>query len=166
MICMIKKLVLPIFLALLTGGILGIFLFQQYDQDKIQTVGKIGEAKRVYFLQVGVYSSKESMEENTKNLPYYIYQEDQDKYFVYVGMSLKETNAQKLKDFFIANGYNIYIKEFNLSNIAFLTVLEQYDTMLEQAPDTSSYSAICGQILAKYEELINSEREDQGDAEK
>lgn len=162
---MIKKLVLPIFLALITGGVLGIFLMKQYDQkEQLRTVGEIGEAKEVYFLQIGVYSSKESMEENVSKIPYYIYQIENEKYYVYVGMSLKESNVEKLKEFFIANSYNIYVKKFNIANEAFTTVLAQYDTMLEQATDTSSYSAICGQVLAKYEELVNSEREDQGTA--
>ena len=162
---MVKKIIIPTFLALLTGFLLGTFLLKQYNKGDLQTVGKTtSEVKGVYFLQVGVYSSKESMEENVSKIPYYIYQIDNDKYYVYVAMSLKEENANKLKDFFIAAGYNIYVKKFGVSNTAFLTVLEQYDIMLEQAPDTSSYSAICGQVLAKYEELINSEREDQGTA--
>lgn len=159
---MIKKLIMPAIIALAIGSLLGIFLFQQYDKEDIKIVDKQGpqiEMKEVYFLQVGVYSNKESMEENISKIPYYIYQIEENKYYVYVAMTLKEENREKLKDFFIANGYNIYVKKFGISNQAFLTVLEQYDTMLEQAPDTSSYSAICGQVLAKYEELINNEFE-------
>lgn len=162
---MVKKVIIPILLALLTGFLLGTFLFKQYNKEDLQVVGKTkDEIKEVYFLQIGVYSSKESMEENVSKIPYYIYQVDNGKYYVYVGMTLKEANATKLKDFFIASGYNIYVKKFGISNVAFLTVLEQYDTMLEQAPDANSYSAICGQVLAKYEELVNSERDDQGTA--
>ena len=161
---MMKKVIIPTALALITGFLLGTFLLKQYKKEESQIVGKEIEAKEVYFLQVGVYSSKESMEENVAKIPYYIYQIDDGKYYVYVAMTLKEENSQKLKEFFIASGYNIYIKKFRIGNIAFLTILEQYDTMLEQVPDTSSYSAICGQILAKYEELINSEHEDQGTA--
>lgn len=156
---MIKKVIVPIFLALFIGSFLGFFLFRQYDKEEIAPVSKAEDSKEVYFLQVGVYSTKESMEENTKKIPNYIYQESENKYYVYVGMSLNEKNANKLKEFFIANGYNIYVKKFTITSTAFLTVLEQYDIMLEQAPDTSSYSAICGQVLAKYEELINNERE-------
>lgn len=161
---MVKKLIIPILAALTVGGLLGSFLLKQYDKEDLKTVGKNGEVKEVYFLQVGVYSSKESMEKNTEKIPYYIYQIEDGKYYVYVGMSLKEENVTKLKDFFISSGYNIYVKKFGIANIAFLTVLEQYDIMLSQALDTSSYSAICGQILAKYEELINSGHEDQGTA--
>ena len=156
---MIKRMVVPVTFALLVGSLLGFFLFRQYDKEEIAKVGNIGESKEVYFLQVGVYSSKESMEANTKKLPNYFYQELEYKYYVYVGTSLNEQNVNKLKEFFIANGYNIYVKKFNIANTTFLTVLEQYDIMLEQAPDTSSYSAICGQVLAKYEELITDGRE-------
>lgn len=162
---MVRKLVFPVFLALLTGSIMGIFLFQQYDRkEDLKVVGKTGISKDVYFLQIGVYSSKESMQQSVSKIPYYIYQIDNEKYHVYVGMSLKEENAKKLKDFFIANGYNIYVKKFKIANEAFITVLNQYDTMLEQATDTKSYSAICGQVLAKYEELVNHEHKDQGTA--
>ena len=145
---MIKKLIAPVVSALAVGTILGVFLFGHYDKKELKTVGNTGIAKEVYFLQIGVYSSKENMESNVSK----------------IGMSLKEENAQKLKDFFISIGYNIYVKKFGIANQAFLTVLDQYDTMLEQAPDTSSYSAICGQVLAKYEELINHGSEDQGTA--
>ncbi len=162
---MIKKIIIPTLLALVTGFLLGTFLIKQYHKEDLQIVGKTKDViKEVYFLQIGVYSSKESMEENVAKIPYYIYQIDGGKYYVYVGMTLKVENATKLKDFFIATGYNIYVKKFGISNVAFLTVLEQYDTMLDQAPDENSYSAICGQILAKYEELVNSERDDQGTA--
>lgn len=161
---MIKKLIAPVVSALAVGTILGVFLFGHYDKKELKTVGNTGIAKEVYFLQIGVYSSKENMESNVSKIPYYIYQVEDGKYYVYVGMSLKEENAQKLKDFFISIGYNIYVKKFGIANQAFLTVLDQYDTMLEQAPDTSSYSAICGQVLAKYEELINHGSEDQGTA--
>lgn len=161
---MVKKIIIPTALAILVGTFLGMFLFQQYHKEELQTVGNTKqEEKEVYFLQIGVYSSKESMEKNVSKIPYYIYQVDNGKFYVYVGITLKEKNSVKLKDFFVANGYNIYVKKFKISNIAFLTVLEQYDTMLEQA-EANSYSAICGQVLAKYEELVNSEREDQGNA--
>lgn len=162
---MIKRILIPTSLALITGFLLGTFFLKQYQKEDLEVVGKTKDVvKEVYFLQVGVYSSKESMEENVAKIPYYIYQIDKEKYYVYVAMTLKEENMAKLKDFFISSGYNIYVKKFGISNVAFLTVLEQYDTMLEQAPDANSYSAICGQVLAKYEELVNHEREDQGTA--
>ena len=69
---MIKRMVVPVTFALLVGSLLGFFLFRQYDKEEIAKVGNIGESKEVYFLQVGVYSSKESMEANTKKIPNYI----------------------------------------------------------------------------------------------
>ena len=161
---MIKKIIIPSILAIITGLIIGNFLFNQYDKEELKVIGANGTVKNVYFLQVGVYSSEESMLKNVSAIPYYIYQIVDEKYYVYVGMSLKEENVNKLKEFFISSGYNIYVKTFGIANDAFLTVLEQYDVMLEQAPDNSSYSAICGQVLAKYEELVNHDRQDQGTA--
>ena len=41
-----------------------------------------------------------------------------------------------------------------ISNISFITVLDQYEMLLEQTTDTKIIKSICNQILSKYEELV------------
>lgn len=151
---------LPLILCLTVGFFMGKLMFSQYD-DKQGLKLVTSASEKVYFIQQGVYSSKESMEENTSNLTYYIYTIDNDRYYVYIGITKNEENLDKLKGYFDSLGYNIYVKEFYISSESFITVLEQYETMLSETNDSKIIGAICSQILSKYEELvINSEFKD------
>lgn len=151
---------LPLILCLTVGFFMGKLMFSQYDDKQgLKLVSSASE--KVYFIQQGVYSSKESMEENTSNLTYYIYTIDNDRYYVYIGITKNEENLDKLKGYFDSLGYNIYVKEFYISSESFITVLDQYETMLSETNDSKTIGAICSQILSKYEELvINSEFKD------
>ena len=151
---------LPLILCLTVGFFMGKLMFSQYDDKQgLKLVSSASE--KVYFIQQGVYSSKESMEENTSNLTYYIYTIDNDRYYVYIGITKNEENLDKLKGYFGSLGYNIYVKEFYISNESFITVLDQYETMLSETTDSKTIGAICSQVLSKYEELvINSESKD------
>ncbi len=135
---------------------MGKFMLDQYAMSEKDATASL-TSDTVYFIQQGVYSSKESMEESVTNIAYYIYSEQDGKYYVYVGMTLKSENAEKLKSYFNGLGYDIYIKEFMISNESFLEVLQQYDLMLENTEDTNTISAICSQVLGKYEELVLSD---------
>ena len=78
------------------------------------------------------------MEENTSNLAYYIYTIDNDRYYVYIGITKNEENLDKLKGYFDSLGYNIYVKEFYISSESFITVLDQYETMLSETNDSKT----------------------------
>lgn len=146
----------PFLFCVLLGGLMGKFMLDQY-KVKEEEVSVAFASSNVYFIQQGVYSSIESMEENINNVAYYIYNENDGKYYAYIGMTLKKENAEKLKNYFKNIGYETYIKEFTVNNASFLEVLQQYDLMLENTEDTNTISAICSQVLGKYEELVLSD---------
>lgn len=150
---MIKKYIIPILLALLVGLILGRFVLNQYEFEG-RIVPVVNTNKKAYFIQQGVYSSKESMEENVKSFPYYIYMIDQDKYYVYIGITLLEENMNKIKGYYQEKGYNTYVKEISVNNSDFITVLEQYDSLLKESNDKEVIGTVCSQVLNKYEELV------------
>lgn len=150
---MIKKYIIPVMLALLTGLILGRFVLNQYKfEGKI--VSTIGNQKEAYFIQQGVYSSKESMESNLSDFPYYIYMIDDDKYYVYIGITFLEENMNKIKGYYEEKGYITYVKQINISESSFITVLEQYDALLKESSDSEVIGTVCSQVLNKYEELV------------
>ena len=150
----------PLLLCIAVGFFMGKLMFSQYDDKQgLKLVSATSE--KLYFIQQGVYSTKESMEENTTNLTYYIYTMQDDKYYVYVGITKDDENLEKLKGYFINLGYNIYVKEFDISNESFITILDQYEMMLKTTTDNKTIGAICSQVLGKYEELvINNESND------
>jgi len=153
-----NKYIFPIISALLVGFLLAKFMIDQYDKkEKLKMVFNFSE--NIYFIQQGVYSTKESMEKNLTDFAYYIYNVENEKYYVYVGITKSKENSEKLKDFYNSLGYITYIKEISVDSDAFISVLEQYDNLLTETDDEKTIKAICSQVLSKYEELILNERE-------
>lgn len=153
-----KKYIMPILSALLVGFLLAKFMIDQYDKkENLKTV--FNSYETLYFIQQGVYSTKESMEKNMSDFAYYIYNIENDKYYTYIGITKTKENSDKLKGFYEKLGYITYIKEINVDNIGFIEILNQYDQLLETTEDENTIKAICSQVLSKYEELILNERE-------
>lgn len=146
----------PFIFCILLGGLMGKFMLDQYEMNE-KEISVALTSNTVYFIQQGVYSSKESMEENINNVSYYVYNESDGKYYAYIGMTLKSENTEKLKNYFKSLGYDTYVKEFTVNDASFLEVLQQYDLMLENTEDGNTISAICSQVLGKYEELVLSD---------
>lgn len=145
-----------ILLCLVLGILMGKFMLDQYS-SKEEEIKVIKTNNIVYFIESGTYTSKEDMEEKVTNVEYYIYREEDGKYYSYVGMTQKDENIEKLKIHFKNIGYDINVKEFTLDEPTFLEVLQQYDLMLEGTEDTNTISAICSQVLSKYEETVLSD---------
>ena len=94
------------------------------------------------------------MEKNLKAIPYYIYVVDNEKYYVYIGITFLTENVDKIKGYYEQKGYDIYVKQININNENFSVVLEQYDGLLKESSDPEVIGTICSQVLNKYEELV------------
>ena len=157
MVIFMKKVIFPLMAASLIGFILGQFMFNQYNSKSNITTVFSEKGEKVYFLQQGVYSSKESMEENTASFNSYIYDLIDDKYYVYVGLTMMKENIEKLQGYFEDMGYIIYVKEFNIDNIEFLESLTNYDKMLSNTESKQTIKTLINQVLSKYEELVQND---------
>ena len=104
-------------------------------------------------LQYGVYSSNDSMVENTKNLKNYFYYIENNKYHVIIGVTLDKDLKDKIKK---ANSIDndIYIKKVSINNDEFIESLKQYDNLIKNTEDKTTILTAEKQILSKYEELI------------
>ena len=88
-----KKYLKTLIMALIIGFFLSNFFINQYkDYNGIKTVGL---STNLYFIQYGVYSSKELMEQNTIQLENYVYNLKDGMFYVYVGIT---KNKNKLTD--------------------------------------------------------------------
>lgn len=146
-----KKNMFPILLCLMIGFLMGNFIFNQYKK-KTNVVSLTGE--NLYFLSIGSYKTKEEMKKELSNFTYYIYRKENDSYYAYIGITKDLDNLKKLKGFYKNKGYIISEKKIFVSNIAFLTVLEQYDMLLKS---NDNIEAIESQVLSKYEETTNED---------
>ncbi len=131
------------------------FLISSYDKADSITVSK--HAETIYYIQRGVYSNKENMENNMKDFTHYIYNVEDNMYYTYIGITKNKKNAEKIKDYYKQKGFDTYVKEKITDNKNFLTILGQYDELLLKTQEPDTISVICNQVLSKYEELIKNE---------
>lgn len=135
-------------------------MLNQYDDLNIFPVSFGYDT--LYFLQQGVYSNEDVMKENMSSFNYYIYDIEDDGYHTYVGITKSHDNALKVKEHFKEKGYDIYVKENTISNVDFVSIVNQYDLLLTDASG-DVIDSICNQVLSSYEELVINENK--GDSE-
>ena len=108
----------------------------------------------VYFLQLGVYTNKNSMQLDTKSIENKIVTQENDKYYVYVGISRSKKNLEKISKLYKNDGYSLYIKEMSVLNNEFLVNLKQFDKLIESAKTNEEINTINMVILSSYEEMV------------
>ena len=129
------------------------FIIHQYESyDGVMVYGM---ASKLYYVQRGVYSNKENMENNMKEFTSYIYNVSDNMYYTYIGISSSKDNASKIQNYYKEKGYDTYIKENVVSNSEFVKILSEYDNILSKTDDKESIKVICNQVLSKYEEYEN-----------
>lgn len=147
-----NKTIVYVILAILIGVILGKNIYDGYAKE-IESTFSEKETKEVYLIQYGVYSSNESMLENTKKLKNYFYYEEDDKFYVLIGI----TSDNELKEKII-NSYDldtdVYMKQIKTDNTTFLETLKQYDKLISSTEDKNTIITAEKQVLSKYDELI------------
>lgn len=108
----------------------------------------------VYLLQLGVYSNESSLESDTRDINNKLVIKDNNNYYVYVGISKNKDNLKKVSFFYNKLGFNLYLKEQEVSSTEFLTNLEQFDLLLDKASTNDEIESINSVILSSYEEMV------------
>ena len=147
-----KKYLFTFLSAIIIGFFLANFFLKQYDDFDGIKVSGTGET--IYFIQYGVFSSLESLEENTVALQNYIYNKQDNLYHVYVGITKLEENTKKIINHYKNLGYDLIIKEFEITDKEFLELLINYDEILKNTTDETVISSVMSQVLMKYEEVV------------
>ena len=143
-----KKIIISGVLFIILGYYLGTFIFNE------KIINKYKNEEKYYFLQEGVYSSKESLQNNLSKLNKKTIDKKDNKYYVYVGITKDLEVAKKIMKIYEKDGYSIYIKEKYLSNEEFKNNVEQFDLLIKDSKDTSNILTIEEVVLANYEETI------------
>lgn len=147
-IIMNKKFLFSLVVAISLGTVVGKYC---YDETAAKTVFHEDD---LIFLQQGVYTDKENMEENTKRIDPKVVVHEDHKYYVYVGITKKQKNAEKLKKIYEKKGYDIYEKKQSTSSEEFKNNLEQFDLLLDKAEKEEELISINEVILANYEQTL------------
>ena len=138
---------ISIMCALLLGYLCATFVFNEYKNN--ETV--FGLSNSVYFLQYGVYTN---MEQATIKVDKYIDIEEDDKHYIYVGMTTSMENAKKIQDNYKEKGIDLYIKQEYVSNNEFVSELSQYDILLSSSKTNDEMTSILSTVLSSYEEFV------------
>lgn len=148
-----KKYIFPITLALLLGLFMSTFFVGQYNSDGSITISQ--KKEKIYYIRKGVYMSLDDMKNSMMDFENYIYSEENDIFYSYVGITKSKENAKKIKSYFSSKGYETNIEEKEVTNEGFLTILGQYDNILSETDNDQTIKVICNQVLAKYEETLD-----------
>lgn len=145
-----KKKLLYIFIAILIGVFIGKYIYNGYQIETKEAFKNTNE--NVYLIQYGVYSSNESMIENTKKLKNYFYYVENNEYHVIIGITKDRDLIDKIKK--VQEVDNIYEKKVVINKYEFLESLKQYDNLIKNTEDKNTILTAEKQVLSKYEELV------------
>lgn len=151
-----KKYLITIIISLVIGFFMSQFLLKQYND--YQGIKVYNEGELFYFMQYGIFDNSKEMDANTINLENYIYQINNDKYYVYVGISKNLEITNKVITYFKKMGYDIIIKEFYITNKEFSSEIDNYDKILNLTEDDIVIGEIMAQTLNSYEEVVNESK--------
>ncbi len=145
-----KKYLTTIIISILVGFLLSYYMLKEYESVNIIPVFNVKET--AYLVQQGVYSSMESMQENTSSLTDYIYSVIDNMYYVYIGISLESDNVSKIQDYYKNKGINTIIKTTTISDNELIDSLRQYDMLLQGTTEEEAIKEVIKQTLSKYKE--------------
>ncbi len=148
-----KKIVIKGIFLILLGFFIGNFIFG----TKIEPLKKLKNSQPYYFLQEGVYSDKDALKENLKNLTQKVVDFKDDKYYVYLAITKDIEVADKIKNIYEKKGINIYIKEKNVKSEEFFNNVSQFDLLIKSTNEEDEILTIEEVVLANYDEITKKE---------
>ena len=117
-------------------------IFVGYLDDEVKVSNT---SNKYFFVQLGAFSTIDSMKDNMK-LSNYIYMNDNNLYYVFGCITKKSENLDKITSYFKNIGYNTYVKEFNISDELLSSSVDKTDS------SSDDISKICIDSIANYKE--------------
>lgn len=146
-----KKIIISGLSFILLGFILGNIFFMNKD-ELLTSLNKVGE--KYYFLEEGIYSDKEILENELINPNKKIIEYKNNKFYIYQAITKDEKIANKLVNIYKERGLSLTVKEKYLKNEEFSTNVSQFDLLMKSATTDDEILKIEEVILANYEEII------------
>lgn len=144
------KFLIPITLSIVMGLFFGKIFFDNYDNSSLTV---FDEKDKVYMLQIGVYSSIDKMKSSFKDYEKYLYISGDDGYHLYVGVTKDKEIASRIKELYEKDGYSIYVKENIIDDKAFLSVLGEYDKIIN-ITSLNDIKEIQRIVISNYKEMV------------
>ncbi len=143
-----KKYIILTVVSVVLSYLMAKIIFMEYKSDKVIALSKTGD--KYYFLQLGVYSSYDSMLDNSSKLSNYIYTNSDDKYYVFTCISKNKENMNKMESYYKESGFDTYVKEFILDDNELSNTVSKVDLLLSET--TEGIGELCKKSIEKYKE--------------
>ena len=150
-----KKTLIWILLAGISGIILGRLTFNKYENLTVENTIKLDDG--VYMLKYGIYDSFDLMINDMSSIERFVYIKENEKYKVYIAISKSMDNINKIKKIYDNKNYNLEIEQVNIDNNEFILNLDEYEKLLDACEDEKSILIVVNQILSCYEKLVSND---------
>ena len=146
----IRGVLIPLLLAVVLGFYGAKIAYEFYQVKK--TINQ--RSYNAYAIQYGVYTNPKTLEKNLKNLDNYVVSLEDGKYYIYLGFTTNYKNLSKMRQLYDKKNIEVYTKEIYINNSEFVSNLEQFDVLLNNASDEEDILSVNEAILSSYDELI------------
>lgn len=147
-----KKTIIWIIVALISGAALGKLTFDRYENLDVQKVINLND--KIYMVKYGTYDSEDEMANKLTDVERYIYIVNNGKFSAYVGASTSLKNAQKIVSVYAAKNIKLTLEKVKINNEEFIQNLNEYEKLLDATEDEKSLIIIQKQIMSCYEQLV------------
>ncbi len=137
-----KNVIIVIFLGIVIGYLFGSLIYKNYQGSEYQE-----DDGNIYYVQYGVYISKEAAVKNSKSLDNYLIKEDDDKFYVYLGVTTTLNTALKIQNYYEDKNIHTYIRSDYVENSETLNKLKEYDVKLEDLKSNEELQSVIKEIF-------------------
>ena len=132
-----------------TGIIFSLLLLLNYRKN----ITEQEHFELLYFIQIAAYKNTANVSKITKELDSYIVIKEEDNlYHIYIAITKNKKNLEKIKEFYIKKGNNIYVREKKVSCKNFLNQIDNYELLLE---NSNNILSIEKEILKSFNDCEN-----------
>lgn len=145
-----KKTIISLSLAVITGIVLGIYIFNKIEFNKDDDyVPAMSLSDQVYAIQAGVFENVDNANKLAEKYGGLVVLDD-NKYRVYIDIT--SSTLATIKDYYDKKGISYYVKTIDVSD-EFISKLKDYEELIKAA-SIDNYDEIIKQILKEYEKEI------------
>ena len=145
-----KRFISVFFTSIFISVLIGIFIFTMYRNSVDDVISMVNEEESFYMLMYGTYNSKDKI--NKLDIDNYFVINTNNYYEVYVGITKKLENANKIRGIYKEKGNSIYIREKNISNLELIEFIKNKEVDIENKSNEEIIN-IENEIINKYKEL-------------
>ena len=140
----LKKIVIPIFLAVICGTLCGRLMFNIYEEKGSSTLN----SNVIYLLLDTSYNNYDEMKASTISSNY-IYYEDKGKYNVVVALTKNEDNISKIEELY---NKKLTINKYLINDEEIINKLNEYDEKLTKAQKDEDIKEVINKMINVYKD--------------